>query len=50
MTRITKSDRRSQRQKHGQRSKDARKNIRRMSESYLDQTNETVQAKRGRNV
>lgn len=26
------------------------KNIRRMSESYLDQTNETVQAKRGRNV
>ena len=26
------------------------KNIRRMSESYLEQTNETVQAKRGRNV
>lgn len=26
------------------------KNIRRMSESYLDQTNETVQAKRGRNI
>lgn len=26
------------------------KNIRRMSETYLDQTNETVQAKRGRNV
>ena len=26
------------------------KNIRRMSESYLDLTNETVQAKRGRNV
>ena len=26
------------------------KNIRRMSESYLDQTNETVPAKRGRNV
>ena len=26
------------------------KNIRKMSESYLDQTNETVQAKRGRNI
>ena len=26
------------------------KNIRRMSESYLEQTNETVQAKRGRNI
>ena len=26
------------------------KNIRRMSESYLDQTSETVQAKRGRNI
>ena len=26
------------------------KNIRNMSESYLDQTSETVQAKRGRNV